>query len=369
MRTRCRLNLPVLWMLVALFVAAPSALADEIDDYVEKERQALKIPGIALLVVKDGQTVKAQGYGLANVEHSVPVTAETIFQSGSMGKQFTATGVMMLVEDGRLALDDSVRKVLTDAPESWQPITVRHLLSHTSGLGDYPVSFNLQRDYTEDQLLEAIYKSKLDFAPGDDWRYSNLGYATLGILMHKVAGKPYGEFLAERIFRPLGMTATRIISEADIVPHRAAGYRLVDGELKNQTWVAPTLNTTADGSLYVNLLDMARWNAALDTEQLVKRTTLEQMWTPVPLHNGQPNKGNYGFGWVCEDVAGHRVMQHGGAWQGFVSHIARYPDDRLTVVTLANLSAGSFTRSPGIGRHVAGMYVPALKPSSGEHDE
>jgi CubicO group peptidase (beta-lactamase class C family) len=351
------------WLISLALVG--STAADEVDQLVEDVRAEHKIPGIALLVVKHGSPVKAEGYGLANIEHQVAVTPQTIFQSGSVGKQFTATGVMMLVEDGKLNLDDSVRKYLTDAPESWQPILIRHLLSHTAGLGDYADGFDLKRDYSEDELLAEIYKTRLAFAPGDDWAYSNLGYVTLGILIHKVTGKPYGELLAERIFKPLGMSSTQIISESDIVPHRAAGYRLVNGEWKNQEWVSPTMNSTADGSLYVNLVDMARWDAALAGEQLLKRASLEQMWAPVKLNNGQTNRGDYGFGWVVEDVNGHRVIQHGGAWQGFVSHIGRYPDDHLTVVTLANLSAGSFKKSPNLGRRVAEMYIPGLKSEGG----
>jgi CubicO group peptidase (beta-lactamase class C family) len=365
MPDKCLSNLFRRGLICAVVAAACTpairrAAADEVDQLVEAVRAEHKIPGVALLVVKDGAPVKAEGYGLANVEHQVAVTPQTIFQSGSVGKQFTATGVMMLVEDGNLSLDDSVRKYLSDAPESWQPILVRHLLSHTSGLGDYPQGFDLQRDYTEQQLLETIYKTPLAFVPGDSWSYSNLGYATLGILVHKVTGKPYGELLAERIFKPLGMSNTRIISEADIVPHRAAGYRLVGGAWKNQQWVSPTMNTTADGSLYVNLIDMARWDAALNGEQLLKRASLELMWTPVKLNDGQPNRGDYGFGWTSKQVNGHRVVEHGGAWQGFVSHVSRYPDDHLTVVTLANLSAGSFKSSPNLGRRVAEIYIPGL---------
>ena len=322
-----------------------------------------------MLVIKDGEIVKAQGYGLANVEHQVPVTAETIFQSGSVGKQFTATAVMMLVEEGRVGLDDSVRKFLPDAPDRWQPITVRHLLSHTSGLGGYAPDFDFRRDYTEQELLEAVYATPLEFQPGEKWRYSNLGYVTLGIVIHRASGKPYGELLAERVFQPLGMTATRIISESDIVPHRAAGYRLVGEQLKNQEWVSPTMNSTADGSLYLNILDLARWDAALAGDRLLKRESLEQMWTPVTLNDGQPNPGDYGFAWVCKHVGGHRVVQHGGAWQGFVSHIARYLDDGLTVATLANLSADSFKSSPNIGGHVAEMYVPALMSTADQTDK
>ena len=345
-----------------LLLLGAAACADPVDDFVESARAEQQIPGVALLVIKDGQTVKAQGYGLANVEHQVPVTAETIFQTGSVGKQFTAAGVMLLVEDGRVTLSDSVRNYLTNAPETWQPITVRHLLSHTAGLGDWPPDFSLKRNYTDAQLLDAVYKTKLRFAPGDKWDYSNLGYVTLGMLIGKVTGKHYGEFLRKRIFEPAGMTSTRIISEADVVPHRAAGYRLLGGKLKNQEWVSPAMNTTADGSLYTNLVDMARWDAALDGDKLLKRSSLDEMWTPVALNDGKPNSSNYGYGWVIDNTASHRVVQHGGAWQGFTTHISRYLDDKLTVVVLTNLAAGSYKKnSPKIGRGVAEIYLPALK--------
>lgn len=351
--------------LCAALVLAEFARAElnaDVDTYVEAQRVEQKIPGVALLVVKDGQIVKSQGYGLANVEHQVPVTNETIFQSGSMGKQFTAAGVMLLVEDGKLALDDVVNKYLESAPQPWQAITVRHLLSHTAGLGDYPKSFDLKRDYTEDELLSAIYASKLAFEPGESWSYSNLGYVTLGILIHKVSGKFYGDFLDERIFRPLGMTATRIISESEVVPHRSAGYRLVDGKLANQEWVSPTMNSTADGSLYFNLVDLAKWDAALAGEQLLRKSSLDAMWTPIVLTSGKPSKERYGFGWSLEDVRGHRVVQHGGAWQGFTTFIIRFPNDRLSVVVLTNLSAKD--SKPGkIARHVAGIYLPEVLPA------
>jgi CubicO group peptidase (beta-lactamase class C family) len=148
-------------------------------------------------------------------------------------------------------------------PEAWQNITVRHLLSHTSGLTAYPRDFDFRRDYTEDELLKRAQAIPPDFKPGEKWQYSNIGYVTLGVLIHKVTGQFYGDFLQERIFKPSKMTTTRIISEADIIPNRAAGYHFVNNELKNQDWVSPTLNTTADGALYFTVLDMAKWDAAL----------------------------------------------------------------------------------------------------------
>jgi CubicO group peptidase (beta-lactamase class C family) len=352
-----------LWIVGSLICLLAGRLsADEVDDLVEAARQRQRIPGLAVLVIHHGQTVKAQGYGLANIEHQVPVTPETVFQSGSMGKQFTATAVMMLIEEGKIKLDESIRVYLKDAPESWEPITIRHLLSHESGLGDHPLGFNMRRDYTEEQLLEIIFKSKLKFAPGQDWSYSNLGYMVLGAVIRQASGQFYGDFLRDRVFKPSGMTSTRIISEADIVPHRAAGYRLVKDELKNQEWVSPSLNTTADGSLYLTILDLARWDAALRGETLLKQATLKQMWTVAPVNDGRPNRGHYGFGWMCRDIDGHRAVEHGGAWQGFFTHIARYLDDELTVAVLTNLEAGSGSNPAKLTREVAGQYVPALRP-------
>ncbi|HEY6372885.1 MAG TPA: serine hydrolase domain-containing protein [Candidatus Sulfotelmatobacter sp.] len=330
------------------------ATSAAVTDYVRAEMQRQRIPGLSLLVVKGGKVIHAEGFGLANVELQVPVKPETIFQSGSVGKQFTATAVMMLVGEGKIGLDDPLTKYFPEAPASWKEVTVRELLSHTAGLGDYPKDFNFRKDWTEDEELKLIESIPLAYSPGTNWAYSNFGYVTLGILIHRVTGEFYGDFLQQRIFQPLGMTSTRSIREADIVPNRAAGYRLLKGELKNQEWVAPVVNTSADGSLYFSILDLAKWDAALYTEKLLKRSSFELMWTPVKLKNGQPNKGNYGFGWFIDERAGRRCIHHDGSWQGFETAIDRYVDDQLTVVALANLADSS----PGkITQHVAEMYL------------
>jgi CubicO group peptidase (beta-lactamase class C family) len=354
--------------LLALLIVASLASAqspDPVDAYVQAEMQKRHIPGLALLVIRDGQAIKQQGYGLANVELQVPVKPETIFQSGSMGKQFTATAVMILVEEGKLSLDDPLTKFFPEAPSAWKNVKVRHLLSHTGGFTDYPDKFDFRRDYTEDDLLKIVEALPLSFPPGSKWAYSNLGYLTLGILIHRVTGQFYGDFLHDRIFQPLGMQ-TRIISEADIIPNRAAGYRLVKGELKNQEWVSPTLNTTADGALYFNILDLAKWDATLYTEKLLRRTSLDQMWTPVTLNDGKPNFDHYGFAWFINDASGHRVIEHSGAWQGFTTNISRYVDDKLTVVVFTNLEGGN---PASIAHHVAGLYIPVVMPPAKEAEK
>jgi CubicO group peptidase (beta-lactamase class C family) len=345
--------------LLASCLAPASARADKVDDFVKAQMQERNIPGVSIAVVRDGQVVKAQGYGLANVELNAAATAETIYQSGSVGKQFTATLVMMLVEEGKLKLDESIRTYMPEAPATWQGIKIRHLLSHTAGVSNALYNdLDMRQDYTEEELFKRIAALPLDFQPGDKWNYSNCGYMTLGFLVHKVTGRFYGDLLREKIFGPLGMTTARIIDEADIIPNRAAGYRLVDGKLKNQEWVAPKLNTTADGSLYLTVLDLAKWDAALYTEKLLKKASLDLMWTPVKLNSGTEGKTEpYGFGWFLGDTNGHRVIRHGGAWQGFTSDISRYVDDKLTVIVLANRSG---VAPDMIGRGIAGLYVPEL---------
>src|SRR2546422_5486987 len=338
-------------------IHAQDAPATKVDDYIKAEMQRQHIPGLSLAVLKDGQIILAKGYGFANVEHQVPVKPETIFQSGSMGKQFTATAVMMLVEAGNLSLSDPITKFFRAPPAAWKIITARCPLTRTAGTTDYPDDFDFRRDYTEDELLKRAEVIPLSFQPGEKWSYSNLGYVLLGILIHKVSGQFYGDFLQERVFQPLGMTTARIISEADIIPNRAAGYRLVKGELKNQEWVSPSLNTTADGALYLTVYDMAKWDAALYTEKLLQKSSLKQMWTPVKLNNGKTQ--NYGFGWFLNEVQGHHIIEHSGSWQGFKAFIARYVDDKLTVVLFVNLAQSDQAK---IAHGVAAIYNPELAP-------
>ena len=264
---------------------------------------------------------------------------------------------MMLVEDGKINLDDKIGKYLGDVPESWANITVRHLLSHTGGMTDYPTDFDFRKDYSEDEILKRAKEIPVAFKPGEKWQYSNLGYVTLGVLIGKVTGKFYGEFLQERIFKPLGMTTARILNEADIIPNRASGYRLVKGEVKNQEWVSPTINTTADGSLYLTTLDMMKWDEALTNGKLLKKSSFDEMWSPIKLNDGRTHP--YGFGWAVRSVNGKRVIEHGGAWQGFKAHIARFPDNKITVIVFANLIQ---TNQGKLANGVAAIIDPELKP-------
>ena len=327
----------------------------KVDRVVSDQMLANKIPGVALAVLRKGKVIHLRGYGFANVEHQVPVKPTTIFQSGSIGKQFTAAAVMLLVQEHKLSLDDKISKYFPDVPATWKDITVWNLLTHTSGLGDYPSEVNLRRDYTEDELLASFKKAPLDFEPGSGWNYSNSGYVILGILIRKITGKFYGDFITERMFQPMKMTTARVISEADIVPNRAAGYRLVQGELKNQDWVSPSTNSTADGSLYFSILDLAQWDAALYTEKPLTQASRNQIWTPARLRDGTTK--DYGFGWHLGKFHGRRVAFHGGAWQGFKTFIIRFLDTDLTIIFLANSWE---TRDFKLARALASAFYPAF---------
>ncbi len=324
--------------------------AARVDSVVAAEMSRTRVPGVAVAVVQNGEVVLARGYGLANVEHQVPVKPETIFQSGSVGKQFTAMAILMLAEEGRLGVADSITRYLEDAPGAWKGITIRHLLTHTGGTTDYPDDFDFRLDYTEDDLLRRAYAIPLAFRPGERWDYSNLGYVLLGIIIRRVSGQFYGDFLQERVFRPLGMATARVISEADIVANRAAGYVLKDGVLRNQEWVSPSVNTTADGALYLTVLDLAKWEAALHHRRLIGPASYDQLWSPVALNDG--TTAGYGFGWRIGTRDGERVIEHGGSWQGFTSAIVRYEDRGLTVIVLDNLAG---VDASGIAHRVAAL--------------
>jgi CubicO group peptidase (beta-lactamase class C family) len=353
-----RFTLQTLVMMILLAAAAVSQIPYEasVESFVKGELVRQKIPGVSIAVVSDGKPTLVKGFGLANVEHQVAATPDTIFQSGSVGKQFTAMAVMMLIEEGKAKLDDKINAHLTDVPTEWSGITIRHLLTHTAGLGDYPQDFNLQQDATEAEIFKKLQLPKPSAAPGERWAYSNVGYVTLGVLIRKLSGQFYGDFLKERVFKPLGMTTARVISEQDIVANRSGGYMLVKGELKNQTWVAPMLNTTADGALYLTAHDMVKWEAGLSSSKLLSKAGYDAMWAPVKLNNGSTHP--YGFGWMFANVNGNQVIEHSGSWQGFKAHIVRYPDKKLAVIVFANLAQANPT---SIAHGIAGIVDPTLK--------
>lgn len=343
-------------LLLLLLTAQHSpAQADAIDDIVDAEMKRQHSPAIGVAVVRNGAAVKVRGYGLANLEHRVPATAATFFQTASVGKAFTAALVLLLVREGTIQLDAPVSSYLPDAPPAWEGVTVRRLLNHTSGLVRTDPAIDLGKDYSEAELLASAYRLPLLAPPGQRHVYSNLGYQVLGILCSRVGGRFWGEQMREKLFAPLRMTA-RVISEQDIVPGRAAGYLRWDGHFENQRWVAPSQNTTADGSLYVSARDMARWADALQGQQLLNAAEKESLWQATLLSDGQ--LADYGLGWALFSVAGHRQVRHRGDWQGFTTHILHLPEDRLTISVLMNRANA---QPHVIADRIAAHFIPGLR--------
>ena len=343
---------------VALLACMAAPLrADRIDDLAERHLKRSNTPGISLAVLKEGKVIKAKGYGLANVELNVPATAETVYQLASVTKQFTATAVMLLVEEGKVRLSDPISKHVKGLPAAWSKITVRHLLSMTSGIKDYlqvVAPERARQDFTYEQIVEIVADEPLDFVAGERYRYSNSNYILLAMLIRSVSGKSYDSFLKERVWGPLGMNATRRDDPQDIVPNRAGLYDSQSNKLQNIRFLSPTLWNNGDGGLISTVLDLGKWDAALYTNTVLSSASLEQMWTPQKLNSGE--ESNYGFGWISGKLRGHRTVSHSGGRPGTATVITRFVDDRLTVVVLMN-GGGNPDR---LAVQVAGQYIPGL---------
>jgi D-alanyl-D-alanine carboxypeptidase len=338
--------------------------AGGVDAYVQRVMAKRHIPGASVAVVKDGKVVLAKGYGLASVELGVPATADTVYQLASVTKTFTATAIMLLARDGKLSLDDKITERLPDLPEAWKGVTVRHLLSHTSGIKSYTsvkdFHKSTRKDFAPHEILGLVAKEPLEFRPGEKWDYSNTGYFLLGMLIEKTAGKPYGEFMAERVFQPLEMTRTRANDLRAIVPNRAQGYEWDGKDLRNGEYVSPS-QPYAAGMLLSSVNDLVKWDAALSGHTLLDEKSLERMWTPTRLSDG--SEAGYGCGWEISKVNGHRRVSHGGGIKGFSTEFARFPDDRLTVIVLTNAEGG---HAGAIARKIAGQFVPELAEKAEE---
>jgi CubicO group peptidase (beta-lactamase class C family) len=347
-----------------------NAQADDVDEYIEAEMRKQQIPGLSLAVVQAGKVVKMKGYGLANVELNVPVSPNTVYELQSITKSFVACGVMLLVDEGKLGLDDRITKYLGGLPEAWSDVTVRQMLTHTSGIpsfvqdqgsGQAIIAF-AQKVSSSEEIVGWAAARPLKFTPGEGRKYSSTGYHLLGMIIEKVAGKPWGEFLHERIFAPLGMTSTRVYSAQAIIPGRASGY-LLFADLQNGLWFTPAYRESAAGGLVSTVQDMARWESALQAGTILKPSTLAAMEAPIKLRNDstvQERDGTrYGLGWDLPTYQGRRVMAHGGDHvSGFTANFSRFIDDKVGVVILTNLmplDIGTITRK------VAGFYIPPLR--------
>jgi CubicO group peptidase (beta-lactamase class C family) len=356
------------------FCASIPTRADNIDYYVLARMRQLHIPGLSLAIVRAGGITKSQGYGFANLELSAHATKETVYEIGSNTKQFTAAAIMMLVQDGKIHLEDRITEYFPDAPEGWRDITIRNLLTHTSGIQNhvavphwmdiFKTDLAIETSPPRDELLKMFFKLPLEFQPDETWAYDNTGYYLLGIIIEKASGKPYWQFLDERIFKPLGMGATRNTDPQPIVPNRASGYEWKNDHFENRPVLLPAIAFSA-GSLLSTAEDMAKWDAALYSEKLLKKSSLDQIWTTAVTDDKAVMPFNYGFGWFLESYHGHHLVQHSGGTLGFSSVIYRFIDDKLTIIILTNRGDRILDQ---LAIDLAGICLPALKRPEGKPD-
>ncbi len=343
-------------LVIFVSIAAAAAHADAVDDLVRARMAERHVPGVAVAVIKNGKVVKTKGYGVASVEFNVPVTPETVFEIGSVSKQLTAAGIMLLVQDGRIELDEKISKYLPGTPEGWKEVTVRNLLTHTSGVKSYSslTGFELSKRMKRDDFIKELAPHPLDFPPGSRYNYSNSGYNLLGYIIESVSGKNYWAFMRERIFQPLGMTKTADRDPQYIIPNRAVGYEWERGRLTGRDGNLTDLQGA--GAIVSTVGDLAKWDAALRGDSFLTKDTKAELWKPFTLADGTVSQ--YGLGWRMSDIRGHKMIGHTGQTAGFGAAIFRYVDDGVTVIVLSNL--GEVGLGGQIASGIAKLYIPSM---------
>jgi D-alanyl-D-alanine carboxypeptidase len=339
-----------------LMLFASAARADVVDDRVRAIMAERHIPGAAVAVVKGGRVVRMKGYGVATLEFGVPVTTDTVFEIGSVSKQLTAAGVMLLVQDGKVRLDERISKYLPNTPEAWKDVTVRHLLTHTSGIKSYTGldGFELSNRMTIDDFIKKLSPHPLEFTPGERNIYSNSGFNLLAYIIETQSGKKYIDYMRERIFIPLGMTRTGDRDPRNIIRLRAEGYEWRGDAYSGRDGSLTDL--MGAGSIVSTVADMTKWEEALRGNKLLNEESKKMIWTQFTFNNGKLSP--YGFGWRISDVRGHKLIAHSGQTAGFGAAIHRYVADDLTVIALTNL--GEIGMGTLIATDVAKQYIPSM---------
>lgn len=339
---------------------APTLNEAGIEEVVATVMREQSIPGMAVGVLHEGKLIYAKGFGKANLEWNLPVTPDTVFMIGSISKPMLAVGINLLAERGKLGLDDLVSKHIPGTPASWQGITLRHLLNHTSGIRRESPAFDGDKARPDIELITATFPAPLDFPTGSKLQYCNICYFTLAEVITRVSGESWRTFMTREVFAPAGMSVTRTTSNVDLIPQRAGSYALKDGQQINvPEWAA----VRPSGAFASSLNDMAKWEAALFTNKILKAPTLAAMAEPAKLADGKPapygmQGAGYGLGWAVSQFQGQRRVAHGGSLAGFRSVHARYPDSGMAIVVLTN---GAGARTEAIESLLAKQVLATLQ--------
>lgn len=356
---------------LAVMLAAPPALAQRpgyareraaIDAYVSGEVARTPIAGLAVAVVKGRDTLAMKGWGFGDLENDVPATAGSVFRIGSITKQFTSAAIMQLVEQGRLALTDTLGALLPGMPPRWRGVTLLQLLNHTSGIRSYTSLGPVWRrrwgeDMSPDTIVALVAHDSMDFASGSRWRYNNTGYVLLGMILDRTTGVPYPRYLKQALFDPLGLSDTEYCSTKPLIRHRAQGYDHAGSEFTNAEYLAMS-QPYAAGALCSTVGDLVKWTGALHGGRVVSPSSFQAMTAPT----GAAVRSRYGFGLVVDSLAGHLRVWHSGGINGFVSHLAYLPDDSLTIVVLSNtIPSDPNTIAANLARIVLGVPVDTTR--------
>jgi len=315
---------------------APAQTTDRLDSLIGREMTKQRIQGLSIAVVQNGNVIKAQGYGLANVEGQQPATALTVYKIASVSKQFFASAILRLAEEGKLSVTDPVNRFFPDAPASWRGVTVHHLLSHTSGLLRESPGFDALKIQPDSVVIKAAYAAPVLFKPSEKWAYCNVGYFMLAEIISRVSGRAWPQYIAEAFFSPLHMTATRTTTASDVIPHRAGGYSVTGTGLRN----APDYPAVRpSGAFLSTALDLAKWEIALQNSAVLSPKSKTLLRTPVIETGSKQPDGtpiSYGYGWNVTRQYNRPVVSHGGSLPGFSAQYIRYPDDKLAFILLSN---------------------------------
>ena len=349
---------------IATLLASQLPVA-RVDSLVEAEMKSRKIPGVAIAVVDHGKVVLRKAYGLANLETETPLRPDAVFELASITKQFTAAGIMLLVRDGKVRLDEPIASYIANTPAAWSGITVRHLLTHTGGLQISALPRPATMNITTEQAFDFVTKQPAQFPVGSNGWYSDAGYFLLGMIIEKTSGQSYRDFMQQRVFDPLGLTNTSITDRFRVIKGRVATYSISPrtGQLVNwrRDW---DYELPSFFGIWSTLDDMVKWDVALRNKTLLDDAALQQMWTPAKVNSGAYASvldNYYGFGFTLADLRGRRLVEHGGA-SG--THILRLLDQPLTIIVLTNLDNPSGRRHPVyLTRAIAGMLRPELQPA------
>ncbi|HQZ94683.1 MAG TPA: serine hydrolase domain-containing protein [Pyrinomonadaceae bacterium] len=340
-----------------IFILCPvAALADKVDDYVRAQMTERHVPGAAFAVIIKGRVIKMKGYGMASVEFDAPVTVDTVFEIGSVSKQMTAAAILLLVEDGKVKLDERISACLPNTPYAWKDVTVRNLLTHSSGIKSYTSldGFELSRRLTADQFIAKLATHPLEFTPGERNIYSNSGFNLLAFIVEARSGMKYIEFMRKRIFGPLGMTKTTDRDPQFIVKYRANGYEWERDHLAGRD--ASLTDLTGAGSIVSTIGDMVKWSKAVGSESFLKQSSRTEWWKKFVFNSGKESP--YGFGWRISEIRSHRLIGHTGQTAGFGSAHFRYPDADTIVIALTNIGENGVGGAIAAG--VAKLYMPSI---------